>query len=256
MPVSRRPRRPAAAGVETAAYFVVAEALANAGKHAGATGSDRASPRAATCSTCSRRRRARRRRPRRGLTGLRRRVEALDGTFAVTSPAGGPTIVEGGCRARRDRRGPRAPARRPRGLLRDNGFEVVAAVDDRDALVHAVLPSGPTSPSSTSACRRASATRGCAPPSSCAAVAGDGVLVVSQYVEQTYAAELLAGGAGRCRLPAQGPVLDVDEFVDAVRRVAGGGTALDPEVVAQLLARRAPSAARDAHARASGRCSP
>ena len=82
--------------VETAAYFVVAEALANAAKHAGAS-------------------RDRRRASRRdgdvlevevaddgsggadaaggGLTGLRRRVEALDGTLAVTSPAGGPTIV-------------------------------------------------------------------------------------------------------------------------------------------------------------------
>jgi signal transduction histidine kinase len=88
------PERPPAA-VETAAYFVAAEALANAGKHAGATrvvidvllaggvldvqvadnGAGGADARGA------------------GLTGLRRRVEALDGTLVVSSPPGGPTIV-------------------------------------------------------------------------------------------------------------------------------------------------------------------
>jgi DNA-binding NarL/FixJ family response regulator len=68
------------------------------------------------------------------------------------------------------------------------------------------------------------------------------VLILSQYVEQTYAAELLADGVGGIGYLLKDRVADVDEFVAAVRRVAGGGTVLDPEVVAQILARRSSSA--------------
>ena len=64
------------------------------------------------------------------------------------------------------------------------------------------------------------------------------VLIVSQYVEQAYAAELLASGEGGVGYLLKDRIMDVDDFVDAVRRVAAGGTALDPEVVAQLVARR------------------
>jgi len=64
------------------------------------------------------------------------------------------------------------------------------------------------------------------------------VLIVSQYVEQTYAAELLAGGEGGVGYLLKDRIMEVDDFVDAVRRVAGGGTALDPEVVRQLFARQ------------------
>ncbi|MBT2544725.1 response regulator transcription factor [Streptomyces sp. ISL-44] len=65
------------------------------------------------------------------------------------------------------------------------------------------------------------------------------VLLLSQYVEERYAADLLAtrSGAGIGYLLKQ-RVADVEEFVDALRRVAAGGTALDPQVVAQLLLRR------------------
>ena len=129
-------------------------------------------------------------------------------------------------------------------LLRDNGFEVVAAVADaRRARPRGPAASGPTSRSSTSACRRPSATRACAPRSSCAERAPEtAILVVSQYVEQAYAAELLAGGrAGGVGYLLKDRVMDVDDFVDAVRRVGTGGTALDPEVVAQLLGRRGAS---------------
>nr|WSX53541.1 response regulator transcription factor [Streptomyces sp. NBC_00974] len=65
------------------------------------------------------------------------------------------------------------------------------------------------------------------------------VLLLSQYVEERYAADLLAtqSGAGIGYLLKQ-RVADVEEFIDALRRVAGGGTALDPQVVAQLLLRR------------------
>jgi len=62
------------------------------------------------------------------------------------------------------------------------------------------------------------------------------VLVLSQYVEQHYAAELLAGDTAGVGYLLKDRVADVREFVDAVRRVAAGGTALDPEVVSHLLA--------------------
>ncbi len=65
-----------------------------------------------------------------------------------------------------------------------------------------------------------------------------GVLVLSQYVEERYATELLAGRTSRVGYLLKDRVADVDEFVAAVRRVASGGTALDPEVVSQLLVRR------------------
>ncbi|MBQ0827007.1 response regulator transcription factor [Streptomyces tagetis] len=64
------------------------------------------------------------------------------------------------------------------------------------------------------------------------------VLVLSQYVEQSYATELLAAGAGGLGYLLKDRVGRVDEFLDALERVAAGGTALDPEVVTELLARR------------------
>jgi DNA-binding NarL/FixJ family response regulator len=67
---------------------------------------------------------------------------------------------------------------------------------------------------------------------------GVGVLVLSQYVEERYATRLLAGRTSRIGYLLKDRVADVDEFVDAARRVAGGGTVLDPEVVSQLLVRR------------------
>jgi DNA-binding NarL/FixJ family response regulator len=64
------------------------------------------------------------------------------------------------------------------------------------------------------------------------------VLVLSQYVEQLYARELLGSGDGAVGYLLKDRVSDVAQFVDAVRRVADGGTVLDPEVVATLLAKR------------------
>ena len=65
---------------------------------------------------------------------------------------------------------------------------------------------------------------------------GTAVLVFSQYVETRYAARLLAGGAGGVGYLLKDRVADVAEFTDAVGRIAAGGTALDREVVSQLLA--------------------
>jgi DNA-binding NarL/FixJ family response regulator len=69
-------------------------------------------------------------------------------------------------------------------------------------------------------------------------VPGTPVLVLSQYVERQYATELLADRAGGVGYLLKDRVADIREFMDALRRVARGGTALDPEVVAQLMVAR------------------
>jgi DNA-binding NarL/FixJ family response regulator len=65
-----------------------------------------------------------------------------------------------------------------------------------------------------------------------------GVLVLSQYVEESYAQRLMAGGAAGVGYLLKDRVADIDRFVDGVRRVAEGGSVLDPEVVSQMLGRR------------------
>jgi len=126
-------------------------------------------------------------------------------------------------------------------LLRDNGFEVVGAVDNTDALVHAARAEKPDiaivdvrlPPSfRDEGIRAALELRATVPETA--------ILVVSQYVEQEYATELLASGEGGVGYLLKDRIMNVDDFVDAVRRVAAGGTALDPEVVAQLFSRRGP----------------
>ncbi|MEU8682583.1 response regulator transcription factor [Streptomyces sp. NPDC048611] len=67
------------------------------------------------------------------------------------------------------------------------------------------------------------------------AVPGMPVLVLSQHVEQLYARELLADGTGAIGYFLKESVFDADQFIDALERVAGGGTAMDPAVVAKLL---------------------
>jgi DNA-binding NarL/FixJ family response regulator len=124
-------------------------------------------------------------------------------------------------------------------LLRDNGIEVVAAVGDADALVHAVTLEQPDiaivdirlPPSFRDEGVRAALELRQRNPNTA-------ILVVSQYVELTYATELLSDGRGGVGYLLKDRIMDVAEFVDAVRRVAAGGTALDPEVVAQLFSRQ------------------
>src|ERR1700741_737182 len=74
---------------------------------------------------------------------------------------------------------------------------------------------------------------------------GTAVLVLSQYVEEASALELLSESTERTGYLLKDRVADVDTFTDAVRRVAGGGSALDPEVVALLLGRRRPEGQLD-----------
>ena len=133
-------------------------------------------------------------------------------------------------------------------LLEANGFEVVAAVDNADALVHAVRLDRPDiaivdirlPPTFRDVGLRAALELRRTSPE----VA---ILVVSQYVERTYATELLAGAgsAGGIGYLLKDRVMNVDDFVEAVRRVGSGGAALDPEVVAQLLGRRGASPVDD-----------
>jgi DNA-binding NarL/FixJ family response regulator len=123
-------------------------------------------------------------------------------------------------------------------LLVDAGEEVVAAVDNGDALLVAVERHQPDlaivdvrmPPSHTDeGLRAAMAIRARWPQV--------GILVLSQYVEERYATDLLAGDTAGIGYLLKDRVADVSEFLAAVRRVGDGGTALDPEVVAQLLAR-------------------
>jgi DNA-binding NarL/FixJ family response regulator len=123
-------------------------------------------------------------------------------------------------------------------LLEEAGHEVVAAVDDGDALVDAVDRQRPDlavvdvrmPPSFTDEGLRAALRVRAMHPDT-------GILVLSQYVEERYAAELLATQTNGVGYLLKDRVADVREFLDALQRVGNGGTALDPEVVAQLLAR-------------------
>jgi DNA-binding NarL/FixJ family response regulator len=122
-------------------------------------------------------------------------------------------------------------------LLEAHGFEVVAAVETGPDLLATVLADKPDiaivdvrlPPTFTDEGLRAALEARRAVPDL-------PVLVLSQYVEQLYARELLAGGTGGIGYLLKDRVMDGAQFVDAVRRVAAGGTAMDPEVVAKLLA--------------------
>jgi DNA-binding NarL/FixJ family response regulator len=125
-------------------------------------------------------------------------------------------------------------------LLEAHGFEIAAAVEDAPALLKALLEQQPDvaivdvrlPPTFTDDGLHAAleARR---------QVPGLPVLVLSQYVEQLYARELLADQAGGVGYLLKDRVFNDDQFIDAIRAVAAGGTVMDPEVVSKLLGRRA-----------------
>ncbi len=123
-------------------------------------------------------------------------------------------------------------------MLEAHGLEITGSVDNGADLLAAVTAARPDvavvdvrlPPTFTDeGLRAALAARRAAP--------GLPVLVLSQYVEQLYARELLAEGSGGIGYLLKDRVMDSAQFVDAVRRVAAGGTAMDPEVISRLLAR-------------------
>jgi DNA-binding NarL/FixJ family response regulator len=125
-------------------------------------------------------------------------------------------------------------------LLEAHGFEVAAAVESAPELLKALVQERPDvaivdvrlPPTFTDDGLRAALEAR-------AQVPGLPVLVLSQYVEQLYARELLADEGGGVGYLLKDRVFNDDQFVDAIRAVAGGGTVMDSEVVAKLLGRHA-----------------
>jgi DNA-binding NarL/FixJ family response regulator len=124
-------------------------------------------------------------------------------------------------------------------LLEESGFEVAGQAGDAEDLLRKVGAHKPDvavvdvrmPPSHTDEGLRAAHQIRAEHP-------GVGVLVLSQYVEEAYALDLLAQSTESTGYLLKDRIADVDSFTDAVRRVANGGSALDPEVVALLLGRR------------------
>ena len=233
------PERRFAAGIEAAAYFVVAEALTNAARYSEATGVEvRASVE----------------------NGMLRVVVKDDGRGG-----GRPARLwrgrDRGPGRRRGRQPQRHQSRRARHdgegghpvriviaddavllregaarLLEDAGFEVVGQAGDADDLLRKVRAHKPDvavvdvrmPPDNTDdGLRAALAIRSELPEV--------GILLLSQYVEDRYIGELLAGGTEGVGYLLKDRVAEVDRFTEAVSRVAGGGSVLDPEVVAQMV---------------------
>jgi len=250
--------------VEAVAYFVVAESLANVAKYARASGARVGLSRCngslrvevlddgvggADAERGS------------GLRGLEDRVCAVRGTFRVDSPSGGEPVSLPSCPATPEPTPVPEPGPAPsaaaspvtvvladdsvlfrEGLARvlaDNGFLVVGQAGDAGEL-HAVVEREdpdvvvtdirmpPTN--SNDGLLAAQRIRAEHP--------GTGVLVLSQYVETRQAIRLLQHAPVRVGYLLKDRVSDIAEFADAVRRIARGGSVIDPDVVAQLLRRR------------------
>jgi DNA-binding NarL/FixJ family response regulator len=123
-------------------------------------------------------------------------------------------------------------------LLTENGFDVVGQAGDAEDLIRKVKAHKPDvavvdirmPPTNTDDGLRAALEIRAELPDT-------GVLVLSQYVEEGYALDLVGDSAGGVGYLLKDRVADVERFVDSVRRVADGGSALDPEVVSQLVGR-------------------
>jgi DNA-binding NarL/FixJ family response regulator len=123
-------------------------------------------------------------------------------------------------------------------LLSENGFEVVAQAGDAEDLIRKVRAHKPDvavvdirmPPTNTDDGLRAALEIRAELPDT-------GVLVLSQYVEEGYALDLVGDSAGGVGYLLKDRVADVERFIDSVKRVAEGGSALDPEVVSQLVGR-------------------
>ena len=233
--------------VEVAAYYVVSEALANAAKHARAS------------RAVVRTRRVDNRlevevvddgvggaavRPGSGLEGLTDRVEALGGTLSVESgsgegtrlvaqiPCGDPVRVILADDAALVRQG---LAR----LLTDNGFEVVAELGDADQILDCVSRLAPDVVVVDVRMPPTHTVEGLLAALEIKRHHPDvGVMVLSQHLESRYALQLLSGDSGGVGYLLKERVSDIAEFADALRRVAGGGSAVDPEIVTGLQRRR------------------
>ena len=255
-------------------YFVVNEAIANVLKHANArSASVRVDRVAANVRTSIHDDGTGGVDPTRGsgIAGIRARVHAVDGTLTISSPPGGPTLIVAEIprtppsRCSPPHRRTEHPMSDPTTssqttddrplrtvvaddsvllrdgivrLLGDSGFDVVAAVGDADALLDAVTEHEPDlcvvdvrmPPTHTDEGLRAAIEIRRRAPSTA-------VLVLSQYVEEHYAGELLTGDVSGVGYLLKDRVIDVDDFLAALRRVADGGSAVDAEVVSQILGR-------------------
>ena len=261
--VCRRPRTRLPAAVEAAAYFVVAESLANVAKYACAEHATRAR----RARERRRRRRGQRRRGRRRRSGARHRAaRPRRPPRRARRPSRGRSPARGGHRVRAEipcdiassladdsvllREG---VAR----LLEDAGIEVVGQAGDAEDLLRKVGAHKPDvavvdvrmPPTHTDEGLRAAA-RDPRPTTR-----GTGVLVLSQYIEEAYALELLSDNAEGVGYLLKDRVADVERFVDACGASGRAARALDPEVVARLVGRRRREDPLSSSARASARCS-
>jgi DNA-binding NarL/FixJ family response regulator len=125
-------------------------------------------------------------------------------------------------------------------LLAEAGFDVVAQAADPDELLNAVRAHRPDVAVTDIRMPPTHTDEGLRPAEAIRAEHGAavGVLVLSQYVETTFALRLVADGSGGMGYLLKDRVDDVDELSDAIRRIAKGGSVIDPEVVAQLVGKR------------------
>ena len=142
-------------------------------------------------------------------------------------------------------------------LLTAHGFQVVAAVETGPDLLDALVAEKPDVAVADIRLPPTYLNEGLAAALEARRrLPGLPVLILSQHVEPLYARELLSDSAGAIGYLLKDRVSNVRSFLDAVRTVAGGGTAMDPEVIATMLARRSRDERLGSLTRASARCWP